>query len=71
MLIELLDRGLAVADAHNPVAFALEIGSDGVPFARYILVPIPAVAVIPVVLYTSSIILITKDVYKRQPLLSP
>ena len=30
MLLELLDRGLAVADAHNPVAFALEIGSDGV-----------------------------------------
>ena len=30
MLLELLDRGLAVADTHNPVAFALEIGSDGV-----------------------------------------
>ena len=26
MLLELLDRGLTVADAHNPVAFALEIG---------------------------------------------
>ena len=30
MLLELLDRGLSVTDAHNPVALALEIGSDSV-----------------------------------------
>jgi hypothetical protein len=30
MLLELLDSGLAVAHAHNPIALALEIGSDGV-----------------------------------------
>ena len=30
VLLELLDRRLAVADANNPVALALEIGSDSV-----------------------------------------